>query len=323
MVQIFLIFVGGVVAQATLLPKSLQIPCGFLLDGTIEAFPESVGERIADSLPGRGPYRLVDLNSIRNAVMFEPYRLENAVLIRHDNSSQLVHPTDEFGQELLRYSKVLSATRREVMNIFVYSDTHQALGWSDPVFGTNDLFDRETVNEAVLGFLKRFKADHEGRVEGYVKIRHVHPEFDVFGQSDKDVRLWTLSRYDLEAASRLSQVEGVPVVIEAISPNGYSYSAAYFRGENLTSIKRPMTNPLAHLLQQRFEPGHFVVTHVDHRPGPSPTRKKPIGPVPQWIAAEYAKYKENGTLPTDPGLQKFILRMAEEDPDSPLNRAKD
>ena len=297
-VQIFLI---PAVTWASGAPKSLN-PCDFMLNVSIEVLTPAVQARIKRALPDAKNPKLIDLRSFGRLSILGVVKHGDGWFFRGEHGAQTARPTDPHGAEVLRRSKVDSTARREVMTV-VWQHGTEVTSFGEYADGLAFMIDQSKVTDQVLGFMNKFRARVGPQSEGYLRVIHSHPEYDVVGNDARHFVTNDLSELDVTLGKQLSLLENIPVVIEAVTPNGYSYAAAFFEGKNITDLTLSK-NPLAD-----HRASSVRVTHVDHMPGPSAKVEAAPGPLPEWLQAKYEEYKRTGVLPKDPSEQKFFLKM--------------
>jgi hypothetical protein len=165
-------------------------------------------------------------------------------ITRNDNNwflgapfgEQVVIRSDEFERSLVDHSRTNEGTI-EVMT-FRASRDNEMIFFGRISRGHHSHLAEEVFELELKAFLDEFHETYQDGALSYVEIAHTHPDSDFIQAGLFSVS--PLNDLDLQTARETSLRLGVPVVIKAIVPNGYTYAAAFFNGINQTfSAFRP------------------------------------------------------------------------------------
>lgn len=171
---------------------------------------------------------------------FESLHLTGIDTLRRDSNgwrlvmpfgNQIIRRANESDLKLLDRAGIDGPNPREVATFRAFRE-NQLVDFGSIFFGTAEIIDEvDFLRERAL-FIDRFHARFPDGILNYVEVAHVHVRRDTI--LDGDFHLSPLSPTDLSTGARLSRELGVPIVVRAVVPNGYTYVSAFQNGQNIT-----------------------------------------------------------------------------------------
>jgi hypothetical protein len=143
-------------------------------------------------------------------------------------------------EDLLMEASFMSSVPKEVHIARVFNRRGEVIHQSEVYFGSK----KEIPGDAIENSMRNL--NRRGGDIAYIELTHTHPSYDITLDAPDGLHsyfsLHPLSPPDRNVGSIVSEVEGVPVRIKAVSPNGYSYQQVWFKGRVIPDPKPHLGN---------------------------------------------------------------------------------
>ncbi len=158
------------------------------------------------------------------------YRLKNTWRLPFVTGNQLIERSGDLENELIKRSQI-SSTRSKMQLTIRAKNNGELITFGDFYEGTSDSIPPEIFAQAINNFLDKYLTEERQGIN-YLEIIRSNLTIDAIGNNNFEIH--PLGPEDMEEAKKLSEDFGVPIVIKVVVANGYAYSAAFFRGINVT-----------------------------------------------------------------------------------------
>ena len=148
--------------------------------------------------------------------------------------TQIISRNDQIGDELIKKSNV----KKNPVEYLTVSASYQGKEYH---FG--DFYTSKTLNGISLDkidvayeiFISKFNKRTGTTKPDYITFAHSHPVYEAITTDKKKMTRKSLSTQDLILGKNISRLLRIPVIVKAVLPNGYSYSAIFQNGINTST----------------------------------------------------------------------------------------